>query len=644
MDELDVVRVSALLHDIGKLECWANRRPWSEHVEYTYRFVKACFGEEIALHAKRHHSGPSYADECLPKDDVERIVCLADNISSGADRRDQPSKGPFIPSPPVKLTHTLAGNIIRKSTEASHLAYLSQMLLRSLVDAGRNFSEDSKRAYSRVFNILKVSDLRFIPADTRDGVNDVSLWNHLKLAAAFATCIYLSGGWRGDDPSRYEFALLSGDADRISNFINESLRLPDLNARSRLIINATLRAKESLSEVLGPECVLYASGGSFLAISPPGLAEKALNVAEESFVESVNGLLSITTCFIISSGDRLMDAYGQVWREAIQKMRREKGTRLLIPRVELQEDVEPCDVCRMRPGMMEDKLKLLPIDAAPRFERLCVSCWGLREMGKGVELEKLKDERNLVGCIKADGDGVGRLLEGEKFAEKGRACTPSRISTLSDLIHGVFEERFIDVLEKFGGEPVYMGGDDLLAFTPGNAALEFAKEAYSVFRREMAGECTLSAGVAIFDYKLPVYVGVEAAGYLLSKAKSEGKNKIAYAAIGGAGVTSTELRMVKSWSWDALDKILDIANFMRASSISSSQLRRVAEAAASRRGSGEGRVRAEVLTKYLVGREYLSWSDGEKILKYLETDLLAEAYFVYNLFKGSLEDVGRKNF
>jgi len=38
--ELDILRVSALLRDIGKIECWAYGKPWGEHIYYTYRFFE----------------------------------------------------------------------------------------------------------------------------------------------------------------------------------------------------------------------------------------------------------------------------------------------------------------------------------------------------------------------------------------------------------------------------------------------------------------------------------------------------------------------------------------------------------------------------------------------------------------------------
>jgi len=188
--ELNVLRTCAILHDVGKLECWANRKPWSEHAYYTYKFAKACLGEKLATHAMRHHTGPSYSDDYRPQTDVEKAVCLADNLSSGADRREEPSRGPPTPSPPIKLTHILSKSKVRKSLEARDLAYISNGLSSKMGDLVREFIQQPKTTYLKIFGILNESDLRFVPADTREPINDVSLWDHLKLTAAFATCIW----------------------------------------------------------------------------------------------------------------------------------------------------------------------------------------------------------------------------------------------------------------------------------------------------------------------------------------------------------------------------------------------------------------------------------------------------------------------
>ena len=629
MNEIDLIRICALLHDIGKLDCWAEGKGWTKHTFYTYKFVKKILGEELAEHARRHHVGPSYSEDDRPSNDVERIVCLADSLAAGADRKEEPIHGGPVPSPPVELSHVLSRDMVRKRLSGADLAYLSQALTRKLGSLEGDFAANPRDCFLKIYKVLEESDLHLVPADTRKPVNDVSLWDHLKLTAAFATCIYLSGGWRGYDPERYEFALLSGDADKVSDFINESLRLPDLNARSELIKRATENASAFLRDFLGPECVLFAAGGSLLAIAPPTMAKEALEGVKARFEETSGGKVTITTSYVIRNGGVFSDDFGKVWEDCQAQMRLEKSRRVLVPRFSLDEGVEACDVCRKNPWSREDKLRALALDASVRFERLCDFCWSLRDQGKGLWLDDLKDKRNFVGCVMVDGDDMGSVLAGKAFLKQMKAVTPSRVSTVSRLIHMVCEKDFRMAIEGFGmpSSIVFAGGDDLLAFVPGEAALNVARNVALKFNAEMAGSCTVSAGVSIFNYKLPVYVGLQSAKILLRKAKDDGKNRVAFAIIGSPGVTESDLQRVNSWSWEELKTLLDIARFMRESGIAASQIRRIASIS-------KDVDRAEALIKYLMGRRRIEWDKGKELLSHLRSGLLADAFLVYNLFRG----------
>jgi CRISPR/Cas system-associated protein Cas10 (large subunit of type III CRISPR-Cas system) len=632
LNQLNIVRICGLLHDIGKLDCWADRKPLSEHVLYTYKFVKECLGEELAVHAMRHHVEGSYGEEYHPKSLVEEIICLADNLASGADQPEVLEGCPYTPSWRVELTHVLNPNVVRRSIDSTKLAYVSQTLLKNLRKLEEAFHENSTTTYRRIFETLRDSELRFIPADVRSPINDVSLWNHLKLTAAFATCIYHSG-YRGSSPNHYTFALLSGDVDRILSFINESLRLPDLNARSKRIEEATEAAGEAISLLLGPECLLYAGGGSFLAISPPEMAEKVLDEAKRAFEDKMGHRVTLTVSYVVENGERFRETYGEVWRRAQENMRLKKSQRILIPKIEIDESKDVCDICGKAVAAKADELRLLPIDASLRPERLCEFCYNLREEGKGVWLDDLVQKTNFVACVRMDGDNVGRFLSGETFKRQNKASTPSRISTLSDLLNDVCKE-FNGLVSSFDGKLIFAGGDDVLAFLPGERGLEAAYAVASRFRETMAGKCTMSAGVAIFHYKLPVYVGLESAGYLLSKAKDDGRDRIAFAVIGGSDVTLSELTKVKSWKWSELETIMEITKFMQRSDVVSSQLRKIAGILANDLKRNLGTYRTEAFVKYQMGRGAIDWAFGEKILSYIKTGFLFEAFFIYNLFKG----------
>lgn len=579
----------------------------------------------------RHHAGLSYPPECRPETEFEKIICLADNFASGVDRREEPAHGTPYPKPPIRLTHVLSdGSVVRSSFDEAKLAYVSKVLQQKIKEVAVSVAEKPLEVYLGIFDLLAGSELREMPADSRKPINDVSLWNHLKLTAAFTTCIWLDGGYRGDGYGNYDFAVLSGDADRISSYINVSRRLPDLNARSEKIKNATRKAAGLLAEMLGPESVLFAAGGSFLALSPVEKAADVLQKAKGEFETFTGKQVTITVNSVVANGEEIMRDFGKVWERAQREMRIKKGEREVSFLTRVEEGTDVCDVCHVQPWVFEDRFKILPIDASPRPERLCEDCLRLRGEGRGVELDDLKDKSNFVALLKADGDDVGKVFRGDKFSKFKKANTPSRLSTLSDLIHLTCEGMLKAIVQENGGRVVFAGGDDVLAFVPGENALRTAKELASCFKDEMAREVSMSVGIAIFRYDLPVYVGLEVADRLLKKAKEEGKNRVAYSVIGGSGVTSSELEKAKPREWEELEGLLSVVEFMGKSGVAASQIRKIAKLA----GDVRTCEKAEVFIKYLMGRKVISWGDGEKFLNYLDTGLLSDAFVIYNLIKG----------
>lgn len=634
-NELNVLRACALLHDIGKPECWANKKPWSHHINWTHAILDESFGEKYATIAMRHHTGSSYPDDYHPQTEIEKIISLADNLASGADRREEPKGFTPHPTPPFHLTHVLSnGRIVRNSFDEVQLAYASKVLREKLKEIGKSFVQDSKESYLQTFTMLESSDLPNIPADTRSPINDVSLWDHLKLTTALAACIWLDGGYKGDALSKYEFALISGDADKISRFVNLSARLPDLNARSERIRVATDAVATCVTQLLGPECLIFAAGGGLLGISPVNMAENVVGKVKESFEAATYGLVTITVNSIVSSGVDIQKAFGKMWKDAQWQMRLKKSERAVGMVESLSDEVRACDVCHVRPMSHEDVGKILPYDASPRPERLCEFCWQLRKEGHGVSLDQFKKRSNFAAIIRADGDNIGGVLGGDRFMEFGKAATPSRLSTISRHIHGVCEYTLEKIVRDSYGRCLIAGGDDILAILPGEESLATAGRIAAEFRREMAGACTLSAGVAIFHYDLPIYAGLEAAEELLHIAKeTESKDSVAFAIIGSVGLTTDELENSKHGprKWRDLEQILVLATYMSESGVASSQIRKIASVAK------KNPELAEIVIKSLMGKgeksRGLNWKQGENFLSYLESGILLDAFAVYSAFK-----------
>ena len=380
--DLDAVRTCALLHDVGKPLCWALGESFERHVVYTEAIVKEHLGPELARVASRHHYGPGYPDEYRPKTMEEWIIGIADTISSGADR---PERGVRVRVPPVRLTFPLSGGeIVCKELSGEELKEVNKEVEGILREVSGIAQRGLREAYLELYEKLERSSLKDVPADTRRPINDHSLWDHLKMTAAFATCIYLEcereGRLIGKSPGDYEFTLIGGDADRIGEYINRSLRLPDLRAGSKLVEESVRRAREVVCEALGPECVVFSGGGNILCISPPHMAEELIEKMEEAFSEPTSGELGITFARVEASGEDFKERFGDLWERVGEEVRRRKARKTPKMPEPVPEGVPLCDVCGLRPKVREDTrpYRVLPYDASPRPEGLCEVCWSRR--------------------------------------------------------------------------------------------------------------------------------------------------------------------------------------------------------------------------------------------------------------------------
>lgn len=627
------LRIAALLHDVGKPVCWANEEPWSSHVRHTQEIVSETLGKDIAETAMRHHSGQSYDDSWKPVTEEEKIIDLADDIASGADRREEAYRKRPRPRPPISLSHPLSNGKPVLEFTARDLALASEEIRKILSDNAESYRSSPEKAYLSIFQGLMKSPFGIIPAFTEPPINDHSLFDHSKLTAALSMCIARESGYIGDSAERYRFALVSGDADRIQGYINISSRLPDLKEGSRLVEEATNIASSAVSGVLGPECILFVGGGNFLALSPPGLAEELEMKAKEAFEEHTAGELTMTVNHIVVDGKTVKDSFGSVWCEAAYRLRLRKLDRAQVAPVPVEVDGGACDVCLRRKATHADT-KFLPIDASPRPERLCDVCWQRRTRGSGIQIDCLRDEKEFVGLLKVDGDKMGEIFGGERLSEFKKAVSPSRLSAISKMVDDAFRNTLTNIVKRHGGECVFAGGDDLLALSPGREALWLAGDLAEAFRKSMNGRATLSAGVVVFKYRLPLYSALECCGELLRRSKDAGRGGITFTIMGGVGATPDEFRgrsyekHPRPYRWEGFDVLLSLVSQLDREEVARTQIRQIVGAAVQKDVGA-----AKDLVKYGMGRGVIEWELGKRIMGYLDTGVLVDAYQVHTLFR-----------
>lgn len=207
----------SLLHDIGK----AVQR--AENVRKKHQIVGADLLEkfdanrEITRSLRYHHS--DYMSSSLPKDYLSYITYIADNIASGTDRRsendekgwkwnsktplqdifnrfgNEPSKRYIAPSElrPNVVDKILPSKVMHDYTPGEYSRGVSYF------EEGLSAIEFTEEYAPSVLNLVEAT-MSFMPSSTNMlEVADISLYDHMKLTAAYACSILQYAGEKGID-------------------------------------------------------------------------------------------------------------------------------------------------------------------------------------------------------------------------------------------------------------------------------------------------------------------------------------------------------------------------------------------------------------------------------------------------------------
>ncbi len=150
--------------------------------------------------------------------------------------------------------------------------------------------------------------------------------------------------------------------------------------------------------------------------------------------------------------------------------------------------------------------------------------------------KSIKPYNKYIAVVQADGDNMGKVLK-----EIGTKEQRVKLEHFSKALFEFCLEA-TKMVQEFGGQMIYAGGDDLLFFAPiakgSKNIFNLCNDISSSFEHMLqdalgdnllAKKPTLSFGVNISYYKFPLYEARKnAASLLFEEAKKEPKNKIAY--------------------------------------------------------------------------------------------------------------------
>ncbi|GEM_PF-5788758 len=484
-DEVDKIRISALLHDIGKIRVFSSiekeeKPSFTTHVRYTEEILKKIgdkgisninsplgeFWKRIVSIAPRHHT-PDYYKEYQANTELHRVVADADSIASAANRSGD-------------LKFDDSGNIINDSP-FSHYVIIGGEKFCMMPGESQSMGGNEKADIPTLHGELKVPQSK----------NQIF---------------------------RDKLGLLYMDIHGIQRFIGESKKLLEISGASYIIEKViSEEAKMIVSKYLSTDNIVYIGGGNMVVITPfeEGVVRALKNDLIEMISDISRGGLSASISYKFFDASAIASDFGKCVEEC---KRLEVIGETPLPEVRLNKSSELCKHCGSREATRE-----------VRGDRVCEVCFTKYEYGRNNTTgpKDLKEIGESIAIVVADGNMMGRLFAQSKtptdYAFKSRFVK----KRIGEIVRGVLPDK---------SRLLYVGGDDIMFIVDAKNALKVTKtlinEVAEEFRYSPAQEecmgtpmITLSAGISIADHKFPVYFLIEKAKKLETSSKEEFRKK-----------------------------------------------------------------------------------------------------------------------
>ena len=410
--------IGSLLHDVGKI-IYRNGDGRSHSIS-GYDFLKEEVGieEQNILEAVKYHHSALLKDAQLDAFSHAYITYIADNIAASTDRRKKESgdKGFEITVPLQPVFNVLNEN---KADMYYH---------RGMLEESINYPSNEKTAYDEKFysevklhikenlkgmewtseyinSLLEIleGNLTFVPSSTsKEELADISLYDHLKLTAAYSACIYeflvekKCNDFRSvlyrDAQQFYDedaFLFLSMDVSGIQDFIytiHSEGALKTLRSRSFYLEIMMEHVIDTLLEraELSRANLIYSGGGHCYILLPNTEKIKRIIDAFESelnewlleqFDISIYVAIGSVECSANSFKNVPEGSYSELFRIISNKISAKKSQRYTAQQIHKLnksriESNRECKICK----------KLCTLDES----NLCKMCTGLINFSKNI--------------------------------------------------------------------------------------------------------------------------------------------------------------------------------------------------------------------------------------------------------------------
>lgn len=405
-ESVKIATIGALLHDVGKVLYRSGNLDGRAHSISGADWLKQFISDQAILDCIRYHHHQEIINASLPQDSLAYVVYLADNISSGADRREIEGSGEkaFNKNRPLESIYNLLNN--NHGNAVHKVAAIGKNINYPQAPQAHDYSPEYKKISHEMFEALKGIEfstayinslleileayLSYIPSSTfLAEVSDISLFDHSKITAAVAACLVLYLESQGRQNYAQElfknrdqfygeqaFSLLSIDVSGVQQFIytiSSKGALKGLRSRS-FYLEILL---ENLADELLAACslsranLIYTGGGhAYLLVPNTEEVKQKIDLALANYnrrlAEKFGTRLFVAHGIKECSANELMsktedpEAYANIFRSVSAQIAQKKlhryspqELRLLNSNNQTDKEGRECSICGVSGNLVE---------------------------------------------------------------------------------------------------------------------------------------------------------------------------------------------------------------------------------------------------------------------------------------------------